>query len=135
MDFSLEREVGVDLVHVPRIAEKMHDERFLRRIFSEAERADAGDGPHRAERLAARWAVKEATAKALGCGIGEQLSFLDVELVRSANGCPSVRLSESAATRFGYPVLKCSLSHDGDYAIAVVLLLPSTRTATPEESL
>jgi holo-[acyl-carrier protein] synthase len=116
--------IGVDIVHVPRIAEQMENPRFLQRVFTPLEQEQAGSGPLRAARLAARWAAKEALAKALGCGIGPHFAFLDGEVVREGEGPPALRLRPEAAARHGDPSIRLSIAHDGDYAIATVLLLP-----------
>jgi holo-[acyl-carrier protein] synthase len=102
--------------------EKLQDSVFLGRIFTERELEDAGTGPARAARLAARWAAKEALAKALGCGFGDSLTWADVEVLRGENGAPSLRLSERAVLLHDNPVTMLSMSHDGDYAMAVVWL-------------
>lgn len=113
---------GVDLVSVHRIARLLaeHGERFERRVFTPQERADCNG---RADSLAARWAAKEAVAKALGTGFGP-ISFLDIEIVRDEAGCPQVRLHGAAAARAHNRGLRrwaLSLSHDGGLAIAFVI--------------
>ena len=123
--------VGVDLVRIERIAEHLGDDRFLNRLFTPGERADAGTGPQQAARLAARWAAKEALAKALGCGFGDSLTWGDVEILRGTNGAPALRLSARAMKAHGSPQTFVSLSHEGDYAIAVVWLF--TSPGTPSE--
>lgn len=119
----MQQGLGVDIVHIPRIANHERDDRFLGRVFTDGERRDAGEGPARSARLAARFAAKEAAAKALGCGIGEELAFRDVEVVKDPSGRPELLLSPEAAARHGHPVTLLSLSHDGDYAIAVVWII------------
>ena len=123
--------IGIDLVRIERIAEHLDDKRFLERLFTPGELSDAGDGPQRAARLAARWAAKEALAKALGCGFGDALTWGDVETVRGDNGAPSLRLSDRAIKLHNNPKALVSLSHDGDYAIAMVWV--STSGKAPHE--
>lgn len=118
--------LGIDLVHVKRIEEKLDNHAFLERLFHPQELDDAGSGPMRAARLAARWAAKEAFAKAVGCGFGEELTWADVSVVRDDRGAPSLILSQRARDRHGNPVTLLSISHDGDYAIAVVWILSRT---------
>lgn len=115
--------VGIDLVRVQRIEEKLDDRRFLERLFDPRELEDAGTGPLAAARLAARWAAKEAFAKAVGCGFGDELTWADVVVVRDEQGAPGLELSQRAAEYHGNPVTLLSLSHDGDYAIAIVWIL------------
>ncbi len=114
--------VGIDIDRVERFTAKLDDSRFLERLFSARELEDAGPGPMRAARLAARWAAKEATAKALGCGLGGKLGWQEIETVRTASGKPTIILADEAAARHDYPVFHVSISHDGDYSIAIVVL-------------
>ncbi len=114
--------VGVDLVTVNRIAVLLakYGERFTRRVFTEQERVECADRP---DSLAARWAAKEAVAKALGTGFGP-ISFRDIEVIRDEAGCPHVQLHGRAvalAHRRGLRHWALSLSHDGDMAIAFVV--------------
>jgi len=112
--------LGVDIVHVPRIEQHLNDDRFLRRLFSDRELGEVGTGPSRAKRLAGHWAAKEAFAKALGCGFGESLTWADVEVEHNDNGAPALFLSERTLNEHGPLSTLLSISHDGDYAIAVV---------------
>jgi holo-[acyl-carrier protein] synthase len=117
--------LGFDLAQVSAIARSLElfGERFRRRLFTERELeyADSGSGM-RAERLAARFAAKEAVIKALGLaesGIG----WRDIEVVKRPTGECAValhgRVAELAAALGAREVL-LSMSHDGDYAGAVV---------------
>ncbi len=118
---------GVDLVHVPRFRAVFEDrpERTAR-IFTAAERAEVADRFDPLPHLAARFAAKEATFKALGVGLGGvgiDRRFGEVE-VRRDEGPPRLVLSGSLARRaaargLGPPIV--SLSHDGDYALASVV--------------
>jgi holo-[acyl-carrier protein] synthase len=113
--------VGVDIVATRRIAELLdeHGARFTRRVFTERELADCGQ---RTDSLAARWAAKEAVAKALGTGFGS-VNHLEVEVIRDEAGCPHVRLHGQAASLAqarGLNRWAISLSHDGGMAVAFV---------------
>lgn len=117
---------GCDLVRVPRLQGLLARHPDARaRLFSEGELADAvrdgadPDGPVALRRLAARFAAKEATVKALR---QPRLSFQDVEVRTNADGAPSLWLHGREA-----PELSVSLSHDGDLAMAFVVA-----TARPE---
>lgn len=116
--------VGIDLVHVPRLARHAAtpDSAFLARAFTPAERElCAGD----ARRLAGRWAAKEAAMKALRSGLGE-VSMIDIEVRPEASGAPTLHLSGRAAARAadaGWTQWSVSISHDGQYATAVVVAL------------
>ncbi|MBM4105630.1 MAG: holo-[acyl-carrier-protein] synthase [Phycisphaerae bacterium] len=113
---------GIDLVEDYRIARMVeeHGDRFLERIFTPGERSDAG-GAGRVERLAARFAAKEAVLKALGTGWRGGIAWTDVEVVREASGRPTVRLGGEArmiAARLGIDSWHLSLSHSGGFSIA-----------------
>ncbi len=116
--------LGVDLVQVSRVRESIatFGDTYLRRVFTEGEIAYAtsGDPAGVASRLAARFAAKEATIKALDLaevGVG----WRDIEVVRSPNGAPSLVLHGAARAALRDRVLEVSLSHEADYATAVVL--------------
>lgn len=113
---------GIDLIEIERIADAIerHGERFLNRIFTPREIADCGG---RAESLAARWAAKEAVAKALGCGIGA-VSWQEIEIQREENGAPTLHLYGEAARlaqEKGLETWSVSLSHSQSHAVAMVV--------------
>ncbi len=112
--------VGIDLVRIQRFEEKLDDERFLSRIFSDAELTAAGTGVFRASHLAGDWAVKESVAKALGCGFGGELNWRDIEVGHDDSGQPQVTLAQEVSQRHAHPVFHVSISHEGKYATAVV---------------
>ncbi len=114
--------VGVDTIEIARVAAVVaaHGERFLRRVFTPYERAQAG-GRHRA--LAARYAAKEAAAKALGTGIGP-VGWRNIEVRSDAAGKPHLVLTADAAARaraIGCTEWHVSLTHTRDLATAVVV--------------
>ena len=116
--------VGVDLVEIRRVAAlaERYGERFKGRVFTQAERTDCGDRP---ESLAARWAAKEAVAKALGTGISGGMTFREIEVVRDADGRPGIRLYDRArrgAEDRGVGRIHVSLTHTLGRAAAVVIL-------------
>ena len=120
--------IGIDVVEVERIASSMAEfgERFATRVFTPAER-DYCAAQRRPElHFAARFAAKEAVAKALGTGIGKDLGWLDMEIVRKPSGEPEVRLSGAGgefAERHGIAEIKVSLTHARDYAAASAVVL------------
>ena len=105
--------LGVDLVEVARIRRAMRDPRFLERILTPAERAEALTP----ERVAGRWAAKEAVAKA----VGVFLRWHDVEIHNLPSGQPIVRLSNDVCSLKGR-VLHVSISHVKANAVAVAVL-------------
>ena len=110
--------VGVDLIEVDRIAQaqERHGARFMDRIFTAEEQAlCAGD----CRRLAGRYAVKEAVAKALGTGIGD-MRWTDIEVLSDARGKPRLVLhaaARSLAETQGWLDCDISLSHTETHAI------------------
>lgn len=115
---------GVDLVEVSRIRDAIarHGERFVVRIFTKAERRDSGD---RVASLAARFAAKEAVAKALGCGIGA-VSWLEIEIRNDENRAPHLHLygeAQKRAQEMGLLNWSVSLSHTESQAIAFVVAI------------
>ena len=118
--------VGIDLVQVSRVAEsiKSFGDAYLHRIFTDAEIAYATAAPAlTAERLAARFAAKEAAIKALG--LGEQgVNLRLIEVRRAPSGELDLVLhgvASDAALALGATDVAVSLSHEGDYATAVVV--------------
>lgn len=115
--------VGVDLVDVGRLAAAIRRRPSLEaRVFTTDERASAR-GVNRDERLAARFAAKEATMKSLGASLFS-FPLRDVEVVTAASGRPSLALHGAAATRargLGVDRLHVSLTHAAGLATAVVV--------------
>jgi holo-[acyl-carrier protein] synthase len=120
------RGLGTDLVAISRVESLLvrHRERFLSRVFTSIEQDECLGRARPAVHLAARVAAKEATMKALGSGWGLGVGWLDVE-VRSKDGTPpSLVLAGAARARAeaqGIRQTLVSLSHDGEYALAVVI--------------
>lgn len=113
---------GVDLIEIERIQAviERHGQRFLDRIFTANEQSDCAG---RTESLAARFAAKEATAKALGCGIGN-ISWLEIEVRREKSGAPTLQLYGAAARlaeEQNISIWSISLSHSQSHAIAMVV--------------
>lgn len=124
--------IGVDLVHVPALGSQVDQpgSRFDR-AFTPGERRDVNDRPSgvaRSHAWAARWAAKEAVLKAWSdCIHGEpplmgDEALAQVELVTDAWGRPRVRLHGEVADHLHGCSVQISLSHDGDYALAYVVL-------------
>ena len=119
--------IGVDIVDIARIQAMLdrYGERFLARVYTEAETAYAMGGANRAERLAGRFAVKESVMKALGTGKSQGILWRDVETLRGHLGKPEVRLHGQAAnwaTLRGFGAAHVSITHDGGKAVAFVIL-------------
>jgi len=119
---------GVDIIEVGRIDDAIlrHGDRFFRRFFTLRELIEA-EG--RTPALAARFAAKEAAAKALGCGIGD-VGWKEIEVVRDARHGPQLRLhgaAEALAAELGLSEWSVSLSHTHEHAMAVVVATGSVR--------
>jgi holo-[acyl-carrier protein] synthase len=119
---------GIDIVETKRIAESLErfGERFLHRVFREGEVAYAQSMKHPHLHLAARFAAKEAISKAFGTGIGAEMGWRDLEIVREPSGLPRVQLHDRAqafAEKRGVTAIHVSLSHTADYAAASAVIL------------
>ena len=120
---------GVDILAVHRVQEAMdrHGERFLQRVFTQAEIAYCKG---RAPALAARFAAKEAVSKALGVGMRtlsrEGIGWHEAEVVNGDSGKPDVHLHGRAAQlahELGISQLSLSMTHEREYAVACVVAL------------
>ena len=120
--------IGVDVVEVARIAASLanHGSAFLAKVFTTAEcrycEARTVSAPH----FAARFAAKEAVAKAFGTGIGAHAGWREIEVVNSPAGAPEIRLHGAAAAfaeAAGITSVLVTLSHSQTYAVASVVAL------------
>lgn len=118
--------LGVDLAQITRFRTFVESgSPVLKRIFCPDERDYALTRHDPAQALAARFAAKEAFFKALGTGMRDGLSWQQVCVRRDELGCPSLALSGRAAdmvTQRGVQRVLLSYSHEGDYAVATVIL-------------
>ena len=73
------------------------------------------------------WAVKEACSKALGVGIGSECSFHDMVIYKTQKGAPKIKLSKKIIDNFNISDTSISITHDGEYAIAVVAIEVSNK--------
>ena len=132
--------LGTDIVYIPRIqtALERFGERFLQRVYTPVEQRDCHSETQEpqlvslladkqrqvsAQKLAGRWAAKEAIAKALGTG-WRGIRYTDIEIRRQPSGQPKVYLYGAAAitaATWGEYHWQLSLSHDGDYVIATAI--------------
>ncbi len=118
---------GIDLVEVERI-ERLLDrqqEKFLKRVFTDAEVDYCMKKARPAMHLAARFAAKEAVAKALGTGFTKGIRMRDIEVVAGGEGAPHVRLHGAASKRYcalnGSEIL-LSISHTREHALAHAII-------------
>ncbi len=118
---------GIDIAEVPRIRQSIErfGDRFLKRVYTEAEIRYCDSKANRAERYAARFAAKEAAMKALGTGWSHGVRWRDCEVVRMPGGRPTMTFHGKAAefaARLGVRNSALSLSHTAEQAIAQVIL-------------
>jgi holo-[acyl-carrier protein] synthase len=119
--------IGTDLIEIARIAQSVarFGDRFLSRVFTPGEITYCRRKKNAAESFAARFAAKEAGAKALGTGISQGISWLELEVVRQPGGRPTLHLTGRAAQRarqLGVATVSLSLTHSKDIALAVVVM-------------
>lgn len=115
---------GIDMVEIDRLGRlvERYGERFLRRVYTERELEECAG---KSESLAARFAAKEAAAKALGCGIGP-VAWIEIEVQRDGLHAPLLALTGNAArlaAEQGLTQWSLSLSHTPNLAIAAVVAL------------
>ena len=115
LQMKMRARIGVDLVQISKMAELMEDEAFLRRVFHPPELLD-----RRPERLAGVFAAKEALFKALGT----TRLWLEAEVGWDAAGRPELRVAGEAVPA-GLLSLDLSITHEGEYAVAAVVVLLS----------
>lgn len=114
---------GVDIIEIPRLRQilERYGQRFLERVYTAGEIAYCRGRP---PNLAARFAAKEATMKALGTGVSG-VGWKDIEVVRHQSGAPSIQLygrAKCRAQRLGMVEISLSLSHCQEYAVAFVVM-------------
>ncbi|MCH9612524.1 MAG: Holo-[acyl-carrier-protein] synthase [Chlamydiia bacterium] len=118
-------EIGTDTIEIERVRQLMEKsgDRFLEKICTPSEIAYCKDHRKSPEmRVAGRYAAKEALVKALGCGFGPDIGFLDIEILPNAKGMPIARLSKEANRRFFHPRIRVTISHDQTKAIATAII-------------
>ncbi len=112
--------IGTDIIQINRIEKSLEKfgDKFKIKFLNSEEIVLA----KKVESIAGFWAAKEAIAKALGCGIGAELSFHDILLNKNPKGAPSFILSEEAQKKHQIKDASLSISHDAGFAIAVVII-------------
>ena len=119
--------IGTDLAEVERIRESIarFGDRFLNRIYTAGERAYSASKANPVERLAARFAAKEAGMKAIGTGWSQGVRWQDFAVVNEESGRPTLVLNGAAkrkADAMGVKRISLSLTHTSATALAVVIL-------------
>jgi holo-[acyl-carrier protein] synthase len=119
--------MGTDLIEVERIRQSVdrYGDKFLQRVYTERESAYAMSKRNFAERLAGRFAVKEAAMKAIGTGWRRGVTWKDFEVVNEPGGRPTLRLTgvaQKVAQTLGAKRISVSITHTAQMAMAVVIL-------------
>ena len=114
---------GIDLVDFPRIEDMVarHGERFLDRVFTAEEQKYAQANKNGIEKLAGRFAAKEAVLKLVGTGWRGKIAWTDIEVVNTETGQPQVKLSgevKKIADKLGIMQISVSITHTANFAIA-----------------
>ncbi len=115
---------GIDLVDCPRIEEMIerHGKRFIKRVFTAAEQAYAeANNKNRIEKLAGRFAAKEAVLKLMGTGWRGKIAWTDIEIINNHAGQPEVTLDgevKKIADELGIKHISVSITHTANFAIA-----------------
>jgi len=112
--------IGTDIIQISRIERSLvkFGDRFKEKYLTSSEIIRT----KKVESLAGLWAAKEAISKALGCGIGSELSFHDITVSKDSRGAPFFTLSAQAQAQHNIKESSLSISHDGGFAIAVVAI-------------
>ncbi|MDQ7047080.1 MAG: holo-ACP synthase [Sulfurovum sp.] len=112
--------IGTDIVQINRIEKSLakFGDKFKERFLHPEEIKLA----KKTESIAGFWAAKEAISKALGCGIGAELSFHDIIIRKNHKGTPIFVLNKEAQQLHKIESSSLSISHDGGFAIAVVAI-------------
>jgi len=118
--------IGIDLVEIARVADEVarYGDTFVESFLSSAEIADCRRRRFPAPSYAARFAAKEACAKALGVGVAGGLAWHDIQIRPDDRGAPQLQLggeAERLAKERGVDRFHLSMTHERDYAIAVVV--------------
>jgi holo-[acyl-carrier protein] synthase len=114
---------GIDLVDFGRIEQMLekHPQRFLDRVFTPTEQADADKNKNRIEKLAGRFAAKEAVMKLIGTGWRDGIAWTDIEVVNNLLGQPIVNILgkvKELADQKDIEQITLSITHTSNFAIA-----------------
>lgn len=112
--------LGTDIIEIERIRRTLtrFGAHFKNRIYTQAEQAYCDKHRDPAPQYAARFAAKEAIAKALGTGFGAHLRFIDIEISHKPSGAPTATIANQP-----HLSLALSYSHSHTHAIATALIL------------
>ncbi len=112
--------IGIDLIKISRMNRLI--ERFGERALHKFLSPDEILLVKNYKTASGFWAAKEACSKALGVGIGSKCNFHDIVIYKTSYGAPKLKLSEKLLNNFNILDSSLSITHDGDYAVAVVVV-------------
>ena len=112
--------IGIDLIKTDRMKHMM--ERFEKKALKRFLHPSEIELVKNYKTAAGFWATKEAFSKALGVGISKECNFHDIEIYKSERGAPQLKISERVRKEFAIKDTSLSITHDGEYAIAVVAI-------------
>ena len=115
--------IGNDIIEVQRVRKSVekYGERLLDRLLTSKEKAYCLEFKDPALRIAGRFSAKEAIAKALGCGFGENVAWQEIEILNNPDGKPEVYLAAPLKARFNNPQILVSISHCKLFATAMAI--------------
>ena len=119
---------GIDLVDRPRIEQmvRRHGDRFVNRIYTIKEKKYAEAHRDKIEKLAGRFAAKEAVLKLMGTGWTGKIAWTDIEVINNPAGQPEVKISgevKRIAEKLGINQISVSITHTANFAIASAIAL------------
>jgi len=115
--------IGIDLIKISRMADMI--DRFKDKALKKFLSTEEIKLVKNHKTASGFWAAKEACSKALGVGIGSTCSFYDISIYKTDRGAPKLQLSDKLIKEFSIIDTSLSITHDGDYAIAVVAIQSS----------
>lgn len=112
--------IGIDIIAIDRVSKLLnrYGQKFLEKFLDTNEINIAKNEAS----IAGFFAAKEAFSKALSCGIGSDFSFHDVKICKTTKGAPFFEINEKIKSNFNIKNVSLSISHDGGFAIAAVIL-------------
>ena len=121
--------IGIDVVKIARIErlKERFGDKALERFLNEDEIKLASSSTSHA----GYWAAKEAISKALGVGISAKCSFFDIKLYKNKNKAPYFTLSKHIVEEFNITDTALSITHDGEYAVAVAVIESNLKKERP----
>lgn len=119
--------LGCDLVSIKKTDRllKKYGERFLKKVFTEQEIRRGKERANPGEEFASWFSAKEAVQKALGAGLFAGIRFREIEVISHPSRAPKIQLhgrAKKRAEQIGVKAIHLSLSHEQDYALAMVVL-------------